>query len=416
MSDFLTNLVGRHRGAAEVVRPRVPSLYEPYRRDRGLLGARNVRSGSAAAINPTSDAGNAPDEVQSHGANNQSPHLGARGKTRNSEQLAEERSQGRPQENSGLATPPMITPLANADAGRISTERQLPKPQGRTVRPETIDVKSEANVPVKPFAEKPDARHSSTQIPALVPVEFTPRQAVTDLRLSAETHGRPDSADHSISALISPRTNFDPMVAPANVRSGLTTSQSGKSRERIAPLGAKDGRNTHGVYLPAEPFINPAAANEPQATMSISPAINEGTETNQHVSRQCAANRIAAHRFSEDGHASPVLGAAALKSPWETVPRPMPPALVAHPYPPSALPLAHNTGDFRPTLPPSETVRTTDAVPGAHPSQPPVQVSIGRVEVRAEFPEPRIRRTPNSRSRTTLSLDDYLNRRDRGRR
>ncbi len=39
MSDFLTNLVGRSLGTLEVVRPRVPSIYEPYRRGSGLLGA-----------------------------------------------------------------------------------------------------------------------------------------------------------------------------------------------------------------------------------------------------------------------------------------------------------------------------------------------------------------------------------------
>lgn len=40
MSDFLTNLIGRSRGVVEVVQPRVPSIYEPHRRDGSLVGTR----------------------------------------------------------------------------------------------------------------------------------------------------------------------------------------------------------------------------------------------------------------------------------------------------------------------------------------------------------------------------------------
>ncbi len=39
MSDFLTNLAARSLGTAEVVRPRVPSLFEPTRREGGLRPA-----------------------------------------------------------------------------------------------------------------------------------------------------------------------------------------------------------------------------------------------------------------------------------------------------------------------------------------------------------------------------------------
>jgi hypothetical protein len=40
MSDFLTHLVGRSLGTLEVVRPRVPSLFEPHRQGSGLPGGR----------------------------------------------------------------------------------------------------------------------------------------------------------------------------------------------------------------------------------------------------------------------------------------------------------------------------------------------------------------------------------------
>ena len=42
MSDLLTNMAARSQGVAPAIRPRVPSLYEPYRQDAGLLGARQI--------------------------------------------------------------------------------------------------------------------------------------------------------------------------------------------------------------------------------------------------------------------------------------------------------------------------------------------------------------------------------------
>ena len=42
------------------------------------------------------------------------------------------------------------------------------------------------------------------------------------------------------------------------------------------------------------------------------------------------------------------------------------------------------------------------------------QVTIGRVEVRAVFPDPPVRRNTPAPARSTVSLDDYLNRRHRG--
>lgn len=73
----------------------------------------------------------------------------------------------------------------------------------------------------------------------------------------------------------------------------------------------------------------------------------------------------------------------------------------------------------RPPLPSrAEGIRGTkspEPIQSASPSQPAVQVSIGRVEVRAVFPEPPARRPASPRSRPTVSLDDYLNRRNRGR-
>ncbi len=49
-------------------------------------------------------------------------------------------------------------------------------------------------------------------------------------------------------------------------------------------------------------------------------------------------------------------------------------------------------------------------------TEPAVHVTIGRVEVRAIFPDPPARRLPMAKPRPTLSLDEYLKQRDRGER
>lgn len=59
--------------------------------------------------------------------------------------------------------------------------------------------------------------------------------------------------------------------------------------------------------------------------------------------------------------------------------------------------------------------RTSELSPRAS-AAPAIQVSIGRVEVRAVFPAASVRRPAPARSRPTMSLDDYLSRHPGGRR
>ena len=77
-----------------------------------------------------------------------------------------------------------------------------------------------------------------------------------------------------------------------------------------------------------------------------------------------------------------------------------PPSLVAHQVPPAP-------SAIRPPLP-SHAGGPRSSAPSSGPGKPAIQVSIGRVEVRAVFPEPVARRAPAPRSRPTVSLDEYL--------
>ena len=60
--------------------------------------------------------------------------------------------------------------------------------------------------------------------------------------------------------------------------------------------------------------------------------------------------------------------------------------------------------------------RNPEVASASSPPRPAIQVTIGRVEVRAVFPEAPVRRPSPNPSQSTVSLDDYLNQRHRGKR
>jgi hypothetical protein len=70
----------------------------------------------------------------------------------------------------------------------------------------------------------------------------------------------------------------------------------------------------------------------------------------------------------------------------------------------------------RPVAPRSGRAGNPEALRSPSSSTPAVHVTIGRVEVRALFPEPPTRRALPPRPQSTVSLDDYLNQRNRGKR
>ena len=83
------------------------------------------------------------------------------------------------------------------------------------------------------------------------------------------------------------------------------------------------------------------------------------------------------------------------------------------PHTPSAL-TAETPLSSRAVRPPvslqSSSKKKAPAQPPLVREEPSVQVSIGRVEVRAIFPDPQPVRSPAPRAKTSVSLDEYLNR------
>ncbi len=314
MSDFLSNLAARSLGIPEVIRPRVPSLYEPYRRNTGLLGARP--SFRSQETNPE------------------------------------------PQHETGLVS----------DGDTAHTDDRITQPRARAPSPPSRGVESAELIPEArpadgfegPDVERP-ARLSLSSREGACP---DPHAALGISRTKAPTI-------ESNSSSVSPPAVHEPIVRVAITRPDGTGSvlTPPSNTGRIMPEGVRPSKDPEPVDRSA--FWHPRQSAEPTPDLS---------------SRRLRPGELAP-RGVELPEGSAVYSARSA------------------------------TGVVRPPVGPrSGTVKIPAAVPNTNASEPPIQVTIGRVEVRAIFPEPPARRIPPSRSRPTVSLDDYLKRSNRGQR
>jgi hypothetical protein len=334
MSDFLTNLVGRSLGVLPVVQPRVPSIYEPYRRDRGLLGARPgvpMQDESSESAVETVQEGKTDTIPVNHRDKKLRPQVKSPG-TR-MEQPAEEEVKMQPTE--GVEPPAPARPALASLSPRMSTG------------PETI---ATSQIP-----SRHDPRTESTALPILSPTSFEP----------------------ALPAAI-PRPDGGKLIAHPPVSLRRETPKD------IRPLTESQGD------------IKPGPVHHPRSA-----EMNTETSISRMEFRQPATLRAMAEPSVIAHQEPPIASSAHL---------PVAPSLVAQQA-------FHATSTVRPPLPSrAGGAKSPEAFPLSSPPTPAVQVSIGRVEVRAVFPEPATRRAPAPRSRSTLSLDDYLNQRNRGKR
>jgi len=290
MSDFVTNLVGRSLSTLEVVRPRLPSLYEPHRRDTGpFFSARpglGVRDGETGSERPPAG------ESSSVATRHRTPGL----KT----------SQG--------------TPAARG--GRL-------------------------------------AGHE------------------TEVQLS-EKFERPNPASPSLA----PHRELG--VEPTIAEASLMASPSGDARTH--------GRGAVGPLGQSQAATHPVLQRHLRSLKSASSDL----------------------RMDFDQPAAP--GA------------PAEPALLEHQAPPVSPMVRPPTGASlvaqeasvtpavrRPAAPRPGRAGNTEVESNS--TRPSVQVSIGKVDVRAVFPpQPPVHSVPTPRARPTVSLDDYLSQRHRGKR
>ena len=316
MSDFLRNLVARNFGTADVVSPRVPSLYEPYKRDANslpietetisaqrepagreeplLAGEREARPAARRAVNPPRNRFARSDEFSPRPAPLSNP-AGFAAET--------PAANGRP-----LASAPIVQ--------RQAAQAELPDSHSTTVSP------------LSPASRIARLARSGT---ASQPLNFA--QAQSDATSAAASPAQPpgiESHEFATNGLV-----HEPVAR--------RSTPSAPVRPPVIPRAASDpdfhdlassGHNLSGIF--------------PGIPVADSP--------------------IAPGRF---------------------------PAGV--PTPPAA---ARPSAQFR---------SASQASPAA-PEAPPVRVTIGKVEVRAIFPDAAPRRAPVQGPRPTVSLDDYLKR------
>jgi len=349
MSDFLTNLLGRSLGTLEVVRPRVPSLYEPYRRGTGLLGANPGLPAHDTPSEPQRESSleNAANPVPHH----QNPRLRTSSPARDSRQAKNE---------------------SQAEPVKVSDPPDRPDPVPPHGVPKTITFPGPIATIQVPI------RHDQASPPSAPPVS---QQAAFDLNLPASrtsTHGTSlIAAPPGDTLRNSPEVNHPSAKSPEVTRPGLVRPVRPQE-----DMKAEASSSQMGHINPAKPspeVIPSLTAHQ------ISPVSN--------ALRSPTAPTKAGHQ--EPGAVRPPI-APSIASPKE-------PSFASAIRPPVA--------------PRATNARSPEALPSSSPPAPAIQVSIGRVEVRAVFPQPAVHSAPAPRPTPPLSLDEYLQQRNqRGKR
>jgi hypothetical protein len=390
MSDFLSNLVGRSLGTVEVVRPRVPSLYEPYRRGSGPFAPRPDVPAPDANFEPAAQPGLETEANPIPHSQNPEPHMrpappphppAGSGHFAKNEPSAEQRKISGPSEPSE-PEPPSLIP--------------------RTVtRPEPI---AATKVP-----SRHDPASGSSQTPASPPAAFDLSPPLASPRSNGpswmatppgELGGNSREADHPLAE--SPAVTEPGIVRrphPPEMKTEASSSRLDLNKPATPSTAPEPSPVAHQVSPVASvvrPPIGPSIPGhqEPSVTRALRPPIVASTTGHQEPPTTNAGRPAIAP--STAGHQEP---------PGKSSVRPVPPFLVVQQ--PSLVASAVRP----PVAPRSGGVRNPEALPASSAPAPAIQVSIGRVEVRAIFPEPVVRSTPAARSGPTVSLDDYLHQR-----
>ena len=405
MSDFLSNLAARNKGTLETIRPRVPSRFEPTRGDDGLLAARTPPREESLEDNP--EAGGAEGDEASAAMESVEKRVRA----------------ARPTE-----------PTRPTD---LSPRLPSPSPVSAESVPEPL--------PIQPAA-RPTARASSPVTPP------TPNEPVLQAKRipGSETAGSLTPARRTVAETATPRVQNAanvPELEPTEAETGqAVVSAIAQSRETNEGAiqsrtgqEARTGRRTRSAI-----GLGPLSANVPDSGLVVSPTVRTPALPEQMNERQVRAPFIASSRSEIEPRmlSSQVTEAArsdeaptGQSQPRHSQPRLAMPMTVepagpggvfqdgsrresgletedapGRPWPGEALTL-------KPDLKPDPSIRFAAAAnrpapqaPANGAPEPEIRVTIGRVEVRAVFPEQPVKRSTPPRFRPSVTLDDYLSR------
>ena len=370
MSDFLGKLAARSLGAADVVRAVVPSLFEPYRRNlgpqtkrrQGLATdpARQLETETIGDASPAQTATRvqpaaATFDPQTVKSSNAPPDL--RGARQGSNGPLEVRGASSASPLNGL-DPPAVQPTGHL-------------------------------TPAPAFFSRGHSSGSPTHLPG------SPVPSIDSL----ETLSKPAQG------VVSPGRSS---VSPAHLSGSLAPSLDPREAPKLTPLPASpdSGRLSAQRSYSAKSF---AAVARLEAEPTASPNPPGGAPA---ISRPGPG--------SDDHQAGPPSPTGAMRDAPQTPIEPpnLKPASGARDSGPAALPRVRTAStrwedDPAGTSPRSAASASSALAPEAR-SEPDVRITIGKIDVRAVFPEAPVRRVQPPRSRPTLSLDDYLKRNIRG--
>jgi hypothetical protein len=407
MSKFLSNLAARSLGAFETIAPRVPSRFEPTRRANGLLAGRapaiadSLRDdfgmeGTASAEAPAAD----PVEDGSRARRQIGPMDSLLHQPGPTPWFSESDPGMR-----GIQPAASIVPHAES---QVRTTREpasrgwripgSPSADSAPVQPlDPAPTPSSAPAFTLSSAQRREAKKGETQGEGTRRIGLA--QSLTARSSRRSSPGVQDSdmgaldPDLFVSGSISSPGQMED--SPSTVGSVLA-SQHAKDRGKSVAGDRERGSVRPKASFPAMPAsVEPASAGESspdESTTGSQAATSAGRGWPGDIGRsfslkadrsivpatgQETATRAASLTATRAGSAE-LASAAARLAVQNLLPAPQPSADAA--------------------------------------SEPAIRVTIGRVEVRAVFPEQAAKRTPPPRFRPKVSLDDYLSRGSGGRR
>lgn len=404
MSDFLSNLVARSLGTSEVIRPRTPSLYEPYRAGSGPRVARSDFRSPETEREPQHEASLLNDDL--------APPADV-GTTKPKAQAP------RPLWRDDKQAPPIPNAPSAGRAEGMQTEEPAPA---------AISPREEARSHASPAAGRaPEAkaafRFESNSFSVSTPEAAAP--SVRAVRTSRDEAGPLPSGSKAVVG--SPRPSEGPRVdlssshlpsgepiTPAiELPAGAATRSVPRARETFRPTAAPySGMANIPDHLPSlednksarnsvsgSPQQSIKTQSDPSAPRLRSP---EGTSPPVEVSGLVSKPALGVLRNSVGSEPDRVARGTGFPQPAS--------GRIQLPEGSSGQSAGLSAGAVHPPVGSRSEARIAAAARGSNRSEAAIHVTIGSVEVRAVFPEKPARRAPSTRPKPTVSLDDYLKR------
>jgi hypothetical protein len=357
MSDFLSNVTARALGTSEVVQPRIPSLFEPYRANDGPFVTRTASS-----------LGDAAPGLEERASRMQPPTPVAA------------------PFHSHAPAPPRQAQFAPRD----STATEDPAPT--LVTGEQITHHSAPPRAAQAFVRSAATVHERASSAAPSEVSLLNPAQSNSTRLETAPPEVPDSA---------PQPVAKPAVRPPIAHAMESTSGNAvPSLRRAVDSGSSLLTPRLRVAQPVPPV------NAPQA---IAPA-NESTANAQQHFPAAKSDFDARPDFFDRQYAS----LPTQTPPQESLSRPTSPVQTAQPTPEVRPRTAMEPAVRPPVAFRAGAAKGQAESSAARTTEPPIQVTIGTVEVRAVFPEKPAPRVLPRRPKPGVSLDEYLKKSSRG--